>query len=178
MRWGLAGLAGEREGWRVRKASGRNLWFLEAMVDTRTKDQRRRIMQSVGTKHTGPELKVRRALHALGFRFRLHRKDLPGCPDIVLPKWRTVVFVHGCFWHGHGCAKGQPPKSRPEYWLPKIEANRCRDEQAEKRLKELGWRVLKVWQCQTTNTRTIAEHLESAITGPQLNPAAEETANR
>jgi DNA mismatch endonuclease (patch repair protein) len=148
------------------------------MADTRTPDQRRRIMQSVGTKHTGPEMKVRRALHTLGFRFRLHRKDLPGSPDIVLPKWRTAIFVHGCFWHGHGCAKGRPPKSRPDYWLPKIEANRQRDASNERRLREQGWNVLTIWQCQTSSIGTIAEHLESAITGSRRNAISEDSPNR
>src|SRR5437899_3214327 len=105
-------------------------------------------MQAVKTKHTGPEMRLRRALHALGFRFRLHRRDLAGSPDIVLPKWRTAIFVHGCFWHGHGCAKGRPPKSRLDYWLPKIQANRERDMKNERRLREQGWRVLTVWQCE------------------------------
>ena len=148
------------------------------MADTRTPDQRRRIMQSVGTKHTRPEMTVRRALHSLGFRFRLHRKDLPGSPDIVLPKWRTVIFVHGCFWHGHGCAKGQPPKSRPNYWLPKIAANRERDARNESRLREQGWRVLTVWQCETADGRTIAEQLESAITASRQNATDEDSPNR
>jgi DNA mismatch endonuclease (patch repair protein) len=122
-------------------------------------------MQSVGTKNTGPEVAVRRALHALGLRFRLHRKDLPGSPDIVLPKWGTAIFVHGCFWHGHGCAKGQPPKSRQEYWVPKIETNRQRDRQSEDRLRQLGWNVLTVWQCETRDAGTIAERMRSAIFG-------------
>jgi DNA mismatch endonuclease (patch repair protein) len=148
------------------------------MADTRTPNQRRRIMQSVGTKHTGPEMKVRRVLHALGFRFRLHRKELPGSPDIVLPKWRTAIFVHGCFWHGHGCVKGQPPKSRPDYWLPKIEANRERDRKNEMRLREQGWDVLTVWQCQTTDDGTIAEQLESAITASRPNATDEDSPNR
>jgi DNA mismatch endonuclease (patch repair protein) len=148
------------------------------MADTRTPDQRRRIMQSVGTKHTGPETKVRRTLHALGFRFRLHRKDLPGSPDIVLPKWRVAIFVHGCFWHGHGCAKGQPPKSRPDYWLPKIEANRARDRRNEKQLREQTWEVLTIWQCQITDDGTIAEQLEYAIKASRRNAANEDSPNR
>jgi DNA mismatch endonuclease (patch repair protein) len=148
------------------------------MADTRTPDQRRRIMQSVGTKHTGPELKVRRALHALGFRFRLHRRDLPGSPDIVLPKWRTAIFVHGCFWHGHGCAKGRPPKSNPDYWLPKIEANRERDRRNESRLREGKWKVLTIWQCQIVGDGTIAEQIKSAITASRQNATDEDCPNR
>jgi DNA mismatch endonuclease, patch repair protein len=135
------------------------------MADTRTKEQRRRIMKSVGTRNTGPELVVRRLLHRLGFRFRLHKRELPGSPDIVLRKWKTAVFVHGCYWHGHGCQKGRLPKSRLDYWGPKIEANRARDRAVEKRLKDLGWNVVTVWQCETKDERTIAERLPCEIMG-------------
>lgn len=118
------------------------------MADTRSPAQRRRIMKSVGTKDTGPELAVRRLLHHLGYRFRLHRRDLPGRPDIVFPARRRVIFVHGCFWHGHGCSKGRLPKSRPEYWRPKIEANRARDARVVVSLAETGWKALTIWQCE------------------------------
>lgn len=121
------------------------------MVDTRTPEQRSRIMRSVGTKNTGPEIVVRRLLHAEGYRFSLHRRDLPGSPDIVLPKHSKIVFVHGCFWHGHGCAKGQLPKSRTDYWDQKIEANKARDEKRLAALRRMGWSVKVVWQCQTKN---------------------------
>lgn len=139
------------------------------MADTRSKEQRRRIMQSVGTRNTGPEVLVRRVLHRLGFRFRLHRKDLPGSPDIVLPKWRTVLFVHGCFWHGHGCSKGRLPKSRLDYWEPKIDANRRRDAEAAEKLRAAGWRVLTIWQCECKDERTIEEHLQFEICVPAQN---------
>lgn len=135
------------------------------MADTRTKEQRRRIMKSVRTRNTGPELVVRRLLHRLGFRFRLHRRDLPGSPDIVLARWKTAVFVHGCYWHGHDCAKGRLPKSRLDYWGPKIEANRQRDRDVEQRLRELGWNVVTIWQCETKIERTIAERLKREIVG-------------
>jgi len=105
-------------------------------------------MQSVGTKDTGPELIVRRKLYALGYRFRLHRKDLPGKPDIVLPGRKKIIFVHGCFWHGHACRKGQLPKSKLEYWGPKISANVARDRQRLAELKVLGWSTLVLWQCE------------------------------
>src|SRR5712664_2810518 len=101
-----------------------------AMADTRTKEQRSRIMKSVGTYHTGPELTVRRLLHRLGYRYRLHRRDLPGRPDIVFPGRRKAIFIHGCFWHGHDCSKGKLPKSRTEYWTAKIRANQDRDARA------------------------------------------------
>lgn len=97
------------------------------------------IMRAVKRAHTGPEIVVRRALHALGLRFRLHRRDLPGSPDIVLPRFRTVVFVHGCFWHRHpGCRYASIPKTRQEYWLPKFKANVERDAKKEAQLCELG----------------------------------------
>lgn len=105
-------------------------------------------MQSVGQKDTGPEIALRRKLHALGYRFRIHQRSLPGKPDIVFPSRRKVIFVHGCFWHGHGCAKGQAPKSRLSYWTPKIEANRARDYRVAAELAALDWKTLTVWSCQ------------------------------
>lgn len=132
------------------------------MADTRTPDQRRRIMQSVGVRDTGPERIVRSALHKAGFRFRLHRRDLPGKPDIVLPAKRLVVFVHGCFWHGHGCAKGKLPKSRLEYWRPKIAANAERDQRNVRDLAKLGWKSLIVWQCETSDVE-LAEKLRRKV---------------
>jgi DNA mismatch endonuclease, patch repair protein len=136
-----------------------------AMTDTRTPDQRRRIMQSVKTKDTGPEWVVRRILHALGYRYRLHRKDLPGSPDIVFPARRKAILVHGCFWHGHGCAKGRGPKSRTDYWAPKIEANRARDERNMSALKALGWDVLVLWQCELANAQALSNRLVRFVDG-------------
>lgn len=132
-------------------------------MDTRSPEQRRRIMQTVGTKNTGPEMKVRRILHALGFRFRLHRKDLPGKPDIVLSRHRKVVLVHGCFWHAHGCAKGQPPKSRPDYWLPKLARNVERDRTKKEQLESLGWEALVVWQCEMKDTEQLSARLQAFV---------------
>lgn len=118
------------------------------------------IMRAVKRAHTRPEIVVRQALHALGFRFRLHRRDLPGSPDIVLPKFRTVVFVHGCFWHRHSdCRYATTPKSRQEYWLPKFEANVERDARKEAQLRELGWRVLVMWECETKSLETLEARL-------------------
>jgi DNA mismatch endonuclease (patch repair protein) len=105
-------------------------------------------MSSVGSKDTGPELQLRRMLHKAGYRYRLHPKKLPGRPDIVFPARRKAIFVHGCFWHSHGCSKGQPPKSRSEYWEPKLGANRQRDALRLRQLNELGWSAMVVWQCQ------------------------------
>lgn len=119
------------------------------MADTRTPEQRRRIMQSVKGKDTKPEWVVRRLLHRMGYRYRLHAHNLPGKPDIVFPARRKVIFVHGCFWHAHGCKIGRPPKSRSDYWVPKLEANSARDAAKQSQLEALGWSVLVVWQCET-----------------------------
>ncbi|WP_090734422.1 very short patch repair endonuclease [Azotobacter beijerinckii] len=116
------------------------------------------IMRAVKRAHTGPEVAVRKLLHSLGLRFRLHRKALPGSPDIVLPKHRTVIFVHGCFWHRHpGCRYASTPKTRQDYWLPKFAANVERDARKSSQLKELGWRVLVVWECETRNDKGTLE---------------------
>lgn len=131
------------------------------MADTRTPEQRRRIMQSVGTANTGPEMTVRRLLHRLGYRYRLHPRKLPGRPDIVFPGRLGAIFVHGCFWHNHGCVKGRAPKSKLDYWGPKLEANKERDARNEAGLRGLGWDVLTVWQCETAD----AEVLESTLAG-------------
>ena len=118
------------------------------------------IMRAVKRAHTKPEIIVRKALHALGLRFRLHRRDLPGSPDIVLPRFRTVVFVHGCFWHRHpGCRHATTPKSRQEYWLPKFEANVERDARKEAQLRELGWRVAVIWECETKSLAALEARL-------------------
>ncbi len=105
-------------------------------------------MQSVGTKDTTPELKLRRVLSGMGYRYRLHAKKLPGRPDIVFPGKKKAIFVNGCFWHLHGCAKGKIPKSRQEYWEPKLRTNRDRDDLNIRKLEALGWSVLVVWQCE------------------------------
>ena len=128
-------------------------------MDNRSVASRSALMSRIGQKDTAPEMIVRRMLHAMGYRFRLHRRDLPGKPDIVLPRLRKIVFVHGCFWHSHGCKIGQPPKSRPEYWGPKLRRNRERDAEKEAELKALGWDVLTVWQCQTKDRGTLDERL-------------------
>lgn len=128
-------------------------------MDTRSPEQRSRIMASVGQKNTGAELAVRRMLFAAGFRFRLHRKELPGSPDIVLPSRRAAVFVHGCFWHGHDCSKGHLPKSKLEYWKPKIARNRERDAEHIRALRRLEWRCLVVWECELKSPQRLAEKL-------------------
>ncbi len=106
-------------------------------------------MRRIRSGNTAPELAVRRLLHGMGYRFRLHRRDLPGTPDIVLPKHRAVIFVHGCFWHQHtGCAECRIPNSRREYWEPKLARTQQRDAEHIRALKRLGWRVLVIWECE------------------------------
>lgn len=133
------------------------------MTDTRSPAQRRRIMQSVQTRDTGPELAVRKWLHARGYRYRLHSRALPGSPDIVFPSRKVAIFVHGCFWHGHTCPKGRPPKTRADYWLPKIEANRKRDRRVRAQLRAMGWRSCSVWQCQLKKMSTVTDRLEEFL---------------
>jgi DNA mismatch endonuclease, patch repair protein len=118
------------------------------LADTRSVEQRRHIMKSVRTKNTGPEILVRKLLHSMGYRFRLHRRDLPGTPDIVFPIRKKVIFVNGCYWHGHDCNKGKAPKSKLDYWIPKIAKNRERDQQKSAELQQSGWEVLTIWQCE------------------------------
>jgi DNA mismatch endonuclease (patch repair protein) len=118
------------------------------MTDVVPPAVRSRMMGSIRSRDTKPELQVRRYLHASGFRFRLARKDLPGKPDLVLPRWRVAIFVHGCFWHGHsGCRYATLPKTRPEFWASKIAGNSARDVRSVDALLALGWRVAVVWEC-------------------------------
>lgn len=110
-------------------------------------DVRSRMMAGIRGKDTKPELAIRSALHGLGFRFRLHRKDLPGKPDLVFPKYRAVILVHGCFWHGHDCHLFRWPKTRREFWQQKISSNIARDRRHRSSLAERGWRVATIWEC-------------------------------
>ena len=123
-------------------------------MDTLNAAQRSMRMGSIRGKDTAPEMTVRRLVHRLGFRYQLHRKDLPGRPDLVFSKARRVIFVHGCFWHRHpspDCRLARLPKSRLEFWLPKLEANRLRDQLNVATLQAAGWRVLVVWECELGN---------------------------
>jgi len=110
-------------------------------------DVRSRMMSGIRGRNTKPEWTVRRALHARGFRYRLHARDLPGHPDIVLPRHQSVIFVHGCFWHGHDCPLFRWPKTRPEFWRTKIDRNRANDAKQQAELQSAGWRVAIVWEC-------------------------------
>ncbi len=121
------------------------------------------MMAGIRGKDTKPELVIRRGLHALGFRFRLHDRRLPGAPDLVLPRWRAVILVHGCFWHGHRCRYGKLPKSRLEFWGPKIAANRVRDNRTLNSLRGMGWSVLVVWQCQTKDLEKLEKRIAAFL---------------
>lgn len=122
------------------------------VVDAAT---RSRMMAGIRGKNTKPELVVRRGLHALGFRFVLHDRRLPGKPDMVLPRWRSAIFVHGCFWHGHDCPLFRWPGTRQDFWRQKIGRNQERDSEVEAALDHAGWRVLKIWECSLKGTGRI-----------------------
>lgn len=133
------------------------------------------IMRAVKRANTAPEIIVRQVLHAFGLRFRLHRRDLPGSPDVVLPRFRTVIFVHGCFWHRHpDCRYTTTPKTRQEYWLPKFAANIERDLRKEAQLQALGWRVLLVWECETKQREELTLRLRREL---KLSEAAQDGAS-
>ena len=138
-------------------------------MDIVTREQRSRMMSGIRGKNTKPELLLRSALHALGFRFRIQRKDLPGKPDIVLPKYKTIIFVHGCFWHRHpGCKYAYTPKSNVEFWTNKLEGNVTRDRLTEKALEEMGWRVLIVWECEIKTLLENTSRLREMITQEKM----------
>ncbi|MGZ8371190.1 MAG: very short patch repair endonuclease [Caulobacteraceae bacterium] len=137
------------------------------MTDVFTPEKRSDVMRRVKSRGTSPELKVRRMLWALGARYRLHRKDLPGSPDIVLPARKLAIFVHGCFWHGHDCARGaRIPKQNRDYWTGKVARNRARDEGAQMALETLGWRVVTVWECDLKNDAALEARLSAALRTP------------
>lgn len=129
-------------------------------MDVLTKEQRSYCMSRIRKTDTSPELTVRRIVHGLGYRFRLYRRDLPGCPDIVLPKRRKVIFIHGCWWHRHNCRLGRrTPKTRQKYWLPKLQANKERYKKNRRALQKQGWKVLTIWECQTKKPEIIVNQI-------------------
>lgn len=123
------------------------------MADVYDKAKRSQIMAKVKNKNTTPEIYLRSMLHKAGYRFRINRKDLPGKPDIVLPKYKAVIFVNGCFWHGHSCKRGHRPQSNIQFWNEKIDKNIARDKLVLDELKETGWRALTIWQCEIKKER-------------------------
>ena len=121
---------------------------------------RSRTMRAVKSKNTTPEMAVRKLVHGMGYRFRIHRKDLPGSPDLVFPSRRLVLFVHGCFWHGHNCARGaRSPKTNVQYWTQKIERNRKRDVETLRALSDAGWRSCVIWECELRNEEELRTKL-------------------
>jgi len=130
-------------------------------MDTLTPLQRSEQMRRVRSNNTKPELVVRKVIHGMGFRFRLHARDLPGTPDIIMPKHKLAIFVHGCFWHRHGkrCRLTRMPKSHIEYWKPKLERNRSRDIQNRRKLRAQHWRVLVLWECQLIDHAVLEKRL-------------------
>ena len=140
------------------------------MSDVFSPEKRSQIMRRVRGRDTRPERKVRSLLTQMGLRYRLHRRDLPGSPDVVFARKRVALFVHGCFWHGHDCARGaRTPKANADYWLRKIGRNRARDADVQRRLAESGWRTLVVWECELKDEARLAERLATELQAP--NPA-------
>jgi len=136
-------------------------------ADNLTPAQRSECMRRVKGRDTKPEMIVRRIVHGMGFRYRLHDARLPGRPDLVLPARGRVIFVHGCFWHLHRCPKGtMMPQARADYWLAKLSANQARDRAAIRKLRRSGWRVLVVWECELRNHARIKRRLRSFFTHP------------
>ena len=129
-----------------------------------TSEQRSRTMRAVKGKDTGTEMTVRRIVHRMGYRYRLHRKDLPGKPDLVFGPRRKVIFVHGCFWHGHPCKRGdRTPKENWRYWTKKIARNKERDREHVSALKAKGWRVLVIWECEMKDTERLGKRVRTYL---------------
>lgn len=134
------------------------------MTDTISKEHRSWNMSRIKGKNTKPEVTVRSLLHKMGYRFRLNRKDLPGKPDIVLPKYNTVIFIHGCFWHQHkNCSRSNIPKTNDKYWIPKLEKNILRDKQVIKNLRKLNWNVFVLWECEIKNIKKIKREINRIL---------------
>lgn len=135
-------------------------------MDRLSPERRSWLMSRIRGTNTKPEIAVRSMLHRMGYRFRLHRRDLPGTPDIVLPGRSTAIFVHGCFWHGHACKRTKMPKSREDYWGEKIATNRRRDRRKRRQLRALGWNAIVVWECELKRPDRLAAKLRKALGGP------------
>lgn len=138
------------------------------MTDTLTPAQRSERMARIRGKDTGPELTVRRLVHGAGYRYRLHDKRLPGRPDLVFPARRKAIFVHGCFWHRHpdpACKLARLPKSRPDFWTPKLEGNQARDRRAQEDLRGRGWSFLVVWECEIRHKEQLINNIKAFLEG-------------
>jgi len=129
------------------------------MTDHVSQEDRSRIMKEVRSKNTSTELAVRKLIYSLGYRYRLHYKELPGKPDLTFIGRKKAIFIHGCFWHAHECPKGRPPKSNLAYWLPKLERNKARDIENINSLSSLGWKTLTIWQCEIKNEESLRKKI-------------------
>lgn len=138
------------------------------MTDTLTPHDRSALMGRIRGRDTKPELFIRQSLHAMGYRFRTHVQRLPGCPDLVFSKRNSVILVHGCFWHRHGCTKTYTPKSREEFWRRKFADNVIRDRRNQNLLEEDGWRVLVVWECEVESDATILDQIADFLGPPRI----------
>jgi len=149
-------------------------------MDVLTPEQRRHNMSRIRGKDTKPEMLIRRGLHARGLRFRLHVAELPGRPDLVFPRHRAVILVHGCFWHGHNCPLFRLPATRPEFWAAKVSGNRARDQQTATALQSAGWRVLTIWECSVKGParRPMEEVLDRCAAFIRTTTKAEEIAGQ
>jgi DNA mismatch endonuclease (patch repair protein) len=137
------------------------------LADIVDRQRRSEIMARIGPRNTAPELAVRSMAHRMGFRFRLYRKELPGCPDLVFPGQRLAVFVHGCFWHRHpGCANATMPKTRTEFWQRKLSSNVERDRRNCEQLVRMGWRTLVIWECETEDPERLCSILSTTLARP------------
>lgn len=140
------------------------------MTDIFSSEKRKWIMSRIKDRDTRAEMVVRSSLFSMGYRFRLHRKDLPGHPDIVLPRHEKVIFVHGCFWHGHqGCTRSKRPSSNVDFWNKKLDQNQERDTRFYEALKRLGWHILIVWECETKNPQMLQSKLKGFLENKHWN---------
>jgi DNA mismatch endonuclease (patch repair protein) len=147
-------------------------------MDFVSKEKRSKIMRGVKQKDTKPELAVRSLLHQMGYRFRLHRRDLPGSPDIVLPRYKVALFVHGCFWHQHvGCPEGRRPTSNTVFWNKKFDANAARDRRSSTELRRDHWKVATVWECQTRNTASLIKAIRAFLPAHRATARSRSTQN-
>lgn len=136
------------------------------MADTISKERRSKLMSRIRSKNSKVELLIRSLVHRMGYRFRLHRKGLPGKPDLVFPSRKKAIFVHGCFWHWHpdpNCKRARMPKSRREFWKPKLEGNRRRDRENRQKLDDLGWEVLEIWECEVGDLEQIKTRIKAFL---------------